>query len=186
MKEFIKHPLKTGSITPSSAFLAEKMLEHIPSDKSKFIIELGPGTGAITKHIIPKLSKDCQFLGVEINEEMIKFLETEYPDMKIAPISAENLDKYLIESGLSKATHIISGLPWAIFNEELQEAILASIVKSMREDGVFTTFAYVHALKLKTAKNFKEKLSSFFETIEMTSPIWMNIPPAIVYHCRLK
>ena len=117
---------------------------------------------------------------------MIKFLEKEFPTLKIAPISAEKLDQYLLENGLSKATHIISGLPWAIFNEDLQEAILASIVKSMQPEGIFTTFAYVHALKLKPAKNFKEKLSSFFGNVEVTSPVWMNIPPAIVYNCRLK
>ena len=126
------------------------------------------------------------FLAVEINDEMIKFLEKEFPTLKIAPISAEKLDQYLLENGLSKATHIISGLPWAIFNEDLQEAILASIVKSMQPEGIFTTFAYVHALKLKPAKNFKEKLSSFFGNVEVTSPVWMNIPPAIVYNCRLR
>lgn len=177
--------MKMGSIAPSSSFLADKMLEQITSEKPKFVIELGPGTGAITKFILPKLKKDCQFLAIEINEEMISFLENEFPNIKIAAISAEKLDVYLKEQNLSKATHIISGLPWAIFNDELQEAILASIVKSMKPDGVFTTFAYVHALKLKPAKVFKEKLSTFFKNIEVTSPVWMNIPPAIIYHCRL-
>ena len=186
MKEFIKHPMKMGSIAPSSSFLADKMLEQISTQNSEFVIELGPGTGAITKHILPKLSNNRQFLGIEINIEMIKFLENEFPGIKIAPISAEKLNIYLVENGLPKASHIVSGLPWAIFNDDLQEAILASIAASLKPDGVFTTYAYVHALQLKTAKNFRKRLSSFFSNIEVTSPVWMNIPPAIVYHCRKK
>lgn len=186
MKEFIKHPMKMGSIAPSSSYLADKMLEQINSNNNQFVVELGPGTGAITKHILPKLSNLNQFLGIEINIEMIKYLENEFPSIKIAPISAEKLNIYLVENGLPSPSHIISGLPWAIFNDDLQEAILASIAASLKSDGVFTTYAYVHALQLKTAKNFRKRLSKFFENIEVTSPVWMNIPPAIVYHCRLK
>lgn len=185
MKEFLKHPMKTGSITPSSSYLADKMLENVNCENSEFIVELGPGTGAITKHIVSRLKSDCQFLALEINPEMIKCLQDEFENINIAPISAEILDQYLDENHLPKANHIISGLPWAIFNEKLQEAILRSIVKSLHSEGEFTTFAYMHALKLKPARHFKEMLDSLFNNVEVSSPVWRNFPPAVVYRCHL-
>ncbi|PCJ62038.1 MAG: SAM-dependent methyltransferase [Planctomycetota bacterium] len=186
IKEFIKHPSKTGSISPSSSFLSLKMLEPYTANENRgFIVELGPGTGAITKYILEEINDIKDFLTIEINTNMVKHLIKKYPELDIAPISAEYLHEYLTEKKLPKPSHIISGLPWAVFKDELQDKILESVSTSLEENGCFTTFAYLHALKLKSAIKFREKLNKTFSKVETTSPIWRNIPPAIVYHCHL-
>ena len=55
IKEFWKDKKMIGSILPSSKFLAAKMLNHIPLENTKLIIELGPGTGIFTEKIIEKI-----------------------------------------------------------------------------------------------------------------------------------
>lgn len=49
---FLKNWKQIGSITPSSNFLSRKMLKGLDISGAKMIVELGAGTGSITKHII--------------------------------------------------------------------------------------------------------------------------------------
>lgn len=184
MREFIKNPMKMGSITPSSKFLANKMIDEICLKKNNFIIELGAGTGAITKNIIEKVEDQNNFLTVEINPQLATFLKDKFPNLNIAEISAEFLKEYLTENNLPQANGIISGLPWAIFNDQIQNTILTSIVDSLAQNGTFVTFAYIHALKMKPAKLFKQKLNKHFKSVQVSTPIWINIPPAIIYICK--
>lgn len=184
MREFIKNPMKMGSITPSSKFLANKMIEEINICNNHFIVELGAGTGAITKNLIEKIDDQNNFLSVEINPKLSAFLKAKFPNLNIAEISAEHLKDYLTENNLPQADGIISGLPWAIFNDSIQNKILKNIVDSMTKDGTFVTFAYIHALKMKPAKSFKQKLNKHFKSVQISSPIWINIPPAIIYICK--
>ncbi|MFH0929815.1 MAG: hypothetical protein V1814_01015 [Candidatus Moraniibacteriota bacterium] len=59
LKAFIKNPLRTGSIIQSSPILADKMLEKIDFRNAKCIVELGSGSGIITKK---NIEKDAQRL----------------------------------------------------------------------------------------------------------------------------
>ena len=51
LQAFLKNPLKVGAIAPSSPALAAKMLEDIEPDENDVVLELGVGTGAITKFL---------------------------------------------------------------------------------------------------------------------------------------
>ncbi len=51
LQAFLKNPAKVGAITPSSPELALKMLKGIQPDDKNIILELGVGTGAITKYL---------------------------------------------------------------------------------------------------------------------------------------
>ena len=49
--KFIYSPGQIGSVTPSSKYLARKMIEPVQWNKLQSVAELGAGTGAITKYI---------------------------------------------------------------------------------------------------------------------------------------
>jgi len=49
LKKFIDEPKKIGSLTPSSKFLARKMLKNLPWKNFSSVAELGAGTGTFTK-----------------------------------------------------------------------------------------------------------------------------------------
>jgi phospholipid N-methyltransferase len=183
IKEVIRHPLKTGAIAPSSPFLAREMLRFWPQGSKKLIVEFGPGTGAVTRSIDKKMNGES-YLGFELNPQFIKQLEKKLPHLDVCHRSASDLKDELTARGLSKPDLIVSGLPWSIFSDSLQESILKATSEELQEDGTFSTFAYVHALKLKQAKAFANKLHEHFSSVQTSKVIWRNLPPAVIYHCK--
>src|SRR6476661_7642804 len=83
LQAFLKNPLKVGAIAPSSPELASKMLEGIEPDEDNVVIELGVGTGAITKFLQSKIPDEKSYLGIELDENLVKSLNRNYPDLKI-------------------------------------------------------------------------------------------------------
>jgi phospholipid N-methyltransferase len=67
LQAFIKNPLKVGAITPSSPELAREMLKGIEPNEKNIILELGVGTGAITKFIGEVVPDEKSYLGIEID-----------------------------------------------------------------------------------------------------------------------
>ncbi len=78
LKKFIDEPKKIGSLTPSSKFLARKMLQNLPWKNFSHIAELGAGTGIFTEQIIERKSPACKCLIVEQDFSMQHLLKEKY------------------------------------------------------------------------------------------------------------
>ncbi len=150
---------------------------------NKNIVELGPGTGAITTQIIQHMGEYNNFLGIELNEKIHHYVSMRFPQHKIILDNAVNLPQIIKKENIDPIDIVISGLPWAIFPGDLQDQILSAIVQSLKDEGIFSTFAYIHGYVLPAAKRFKHKLYKHFSKVEKSSIIWKNIPPAYVYKC---
>src|ERR1700691_5191658 len=57
----------TASLFPSSRFLASALLRAIDFSAARVIVELGVGTGAITKEILRRLKPNSVLLGLDLN-----------------------------------------------------------------------------------------------------------------------
>jgi phosphatidylethanolamine/phosphatidyl-N-methylethanolamine N-methyltransferase len=123
--EFLKNPMCVGAIAPSSVNLAKEMLHYWPNKENATIVEYGPGTGVFTKKINERI-KAHNVHAFELNPEFINNLKSQFPNINIVNDSAEKLPDVLEENNHEKASLIVSGLPWAIFNSELQESLLNS------------------------------------------------------------
>ncbi|OGV50183.1 MAG: hypothetical protein A2017_18645 [Lentisphaerae bacterium GWF2_44_16] len=184
LKQFLKNPVKTGALCASSPLLSKTMTEDISIEKAKSVVELGPGTGAVTRHIIKSISNETVFFAVELNEEFLHILKEKFPDVKFYNDTAANLNLMASAEGLSNIDVIVSGLPWASFSPQLQEELLSAITKSLSPGGIFTTFAYLQGMLLPSAWNFKKLLNKHFSVVAKSHVVWRNIPPAFVYRCR--
>jgi phospholipid N-methyltransferase len=179
----LRHPKKTGAVAPSSPFLAREIISHWPSSPEALVVEYGPGTGAITKQLVKRLQSKQSYLGFEMNPSFIQHLEKILPQLDFVHASAEKIGPECKKRDLPKADLIVSGLPWAIFDPKLQESILQATAEHLAPGGVFSTFAYVHALPLPRARQFACRLRSSFKEVKVSQVIWRNLPPAVIYHC---
>ena len=185
MTQFILHPSKIGAIAPSSTNLAAQMTEPIDLNHTKVIVEYGSGTGVFTKYVRDRIDiNKTLFFGFEMNKEMVKIAKQNVPDIEIFEDSAEKLREYLKKYEVKHADAIISGLPWAVFPDELQDNILYETQMGLKKGGIFTSFTYVHSLLLPAAQRFKKKLIKYFSEVSLSPVIWKNIPPAVVYRCK--
>lgn len=176
--------MTTGAICSSSKGLSRMMTSDIGLEDAGVVVELGPGTGAITRSILPKLKDDTDFFTVELNESVIPVFKERFPDCDIYHENAAKLPEILRQRGKKCADVILSGLPWASFPESLQDELLAAILNSLSEGGSFATFAYLQGVILPTGMKFRRKLHQFFRSVELSPVVWMNLPPAFVYRCR--
>lgn len=173
--ESIKTIKKSGTLTQSSTQLCKAMTSDI-NHNHKVIVEIGAGDGAITKHILSKMSKNARVFSFEINEAHFEKL-LEFNDERLIPIldSAENIQLHLESYGYDKADIIISSLPFMVLSTELTFKILEKCHQSINKGSLFIQFHYSNGLK----KLYK----STFNKVE-TEFVLLNAPPAIVFRCE--
>ena len=183
LKKFIDEPKKIGSLTPSSRFLADRMLKNLPWEKFSHVAELGAGTGIFTKQIIERKNSACKVLVVEQDFSMRRMLEEKYNKSVMPPPEnnvifdsfAENLRETLQEINFPPLDCVISGLPFANMEEDLRRRIIENVHGSLKRDGIFVMFQY--------SLQMKNLLRKYFSSVE-TNFFLLNFPPAFVYLCK--
>lgn len=180
---FLSRPGRIGAIGPSSQALTAEMLQGCHLDKMENVVELGPGTGALTGAILAQIGPRTRFLAVELDEGCVNHLTRKFPRLSIVHDSAENLQNLLKQRGIQHLDCIISGLPWASMPDSIQCPTFEAVMKSLRPGGTFRTFAYVHASWFPTANRFRRLLEKHFASVGKSRVVWKNLPPAFVYQC---
>lgn len=184
VKQFLVSPGKTGALVASSRELATLITRTASIPKAKTIVELGPGTGVFTKKILQQLSGNTVFFALDVNPFFVDETRRQCSKAVVYHDTAVNVKRYLSRHGVSKCDCIISSLPWAGFDKDLQESILQQIVDVLEPGGEFLTFAYLHNVFFPTARLFHHMLYHKFRRVTTTKIVWKNVPPAFVYYCR--
>lgn len=184
LQAFIKNPLKVGSIAPSSPELALKMLEGISPDENNVVIELGVGTGAITKHLQEIVPDEKSYLGIEVDGNLVKSLRTKFPDLKIVRGNARDLEKIHQKTNLGKVSYIISCLPFVSIPNEIGEEILGEIDKFMQKGCIFRTFQYAPSYYMPSAIKLREFMRKRYGKSKKSKLIVNNLPPAFTLTWR--
>ncbi|MBO4649459.1 MAG: methyltransferase domain-containing protein [Lentisphaeria bacterium] len=182
--QFLKKPRMTGAVCSSSQGLARMLVTGIDLEHAQTVAELGPGTGAVTGAILDSMSPSGRFFAVELNDDIISTFKARFPAVKIYNDSAANLPDLLQRENMEALDAVISGLPWAIFPDDLQKAILDAVTQSLKPGGFFTTFAYLQGVILPSGQHFRKQLAQYFSLVEKSPVVWRNFPPAFVYRCR--
>ena len=181
---FLKNPSQVGACCPSSPSLCHEITSSIGVENASLVVELGPGTGAITEMICCKMKQDALLAAVELNEKMAQNIEQKFSNVTVFRGCASELDNMLRSRQLPQAEIVISGLPFALFPDDLQEKILRSVVHSLAPGGTFATFTYLQGAILPAGIRFRRKLERIFPQVTSSPIVWKNIPPAFVYRCR--
>src|SRR3982751_1609588 len=137
LQAFLKNPAKVGSITPSSPELAKRMIAGIKPQPDDVVLELGVGTGAITKFLQEIVPDDSSYLGIELDRDLVRSLKKNYPDMMIVRGDALEADMIHRRSGLGKVGTIICCLPFVSMPNEVGDNILQEIDKFMQRGCTF-------------------------------------------------
>ncbi len=178
LQAFVKNPLKVGAIAPSSTDLAKKMLDGIAPNKDNIILELGVGTGAITKHIAHILPNKDSYLGIELDADLVRHLRKTYPDLSIKRGNALEAGKIHRRSGLGKVGAIICCLPFVTMPNEIGENILSEISVFMDKGCLFRTFQYAHGYYMPSAIKLREFMRNRYGKSKRSKIIVKNVPPA--------
>jgi phospholipid N-methyltransferase len=177
LQAFLKNPTKVGSITPSSPELARVMLDGIKPDAENVVIELGVGTGAITKYLQELVPDDSSYLGIELDEALVRLLTKNFPDLNIVCANAAETSDIHARSGLGKVSYIISCLPFVSLPAEIRDGVLADIDRFMQKGCLFRALQYAHGYYLPSAVKFRKLMRDRYGKEKRSPLVIKNVPP---------
>ncbi|MFW5845624.1 MAG: class I SAM-dependent methyltransferase [Planctomycetota bacterium] len=163
-----------GAVAPSSGQLARSMLKRLgPLQPGQVIVELGPGTGAITKRI-RRLYPEHPLLAVEFDELFARRLQNRFPGARICAGCASRLPEHLERHGFQPEDvgGVISGLPLLNFPLELRSRIFDGIADSLPSGRRYVQFTY-------SKRAWRHIHPQRFQS-EPSRRIFFNVPPAVV------
>ncbi len=175
---FLKNPLKVGSIAPSSPELAQKMLDEIRPDEKNVVLELGVGTGAITKFLQEIVPSKESYFGIELDKDLVKLLRKNFPELKIVRGNACDTFSIYQKNGFGKVGYIICCLPFVSMPNEIGERILKEVDRFMEKGCVFRTFQYAHGYYFPSAVKLREHMRHRYGKAKKSRLIVKNMPPA--------
>jgi phosphatidylethanolamine/phosphatidyl-N-methylethanolamine N-methyltransferase len=178
LQAFLKNPGTVGSITPSSPELARRMVAGLRPNADNVVLELGVGTGAITKFLQDIVSDGDSYLGIELDRDLVKSLRKNYPQMKIVRGNALEAAEIHRKSGLGKVGTIICCLPFVSMPNEVGDKILQEVDKFMQLGCTFRTFQYAHGYYFPSAIRLREFMRDRYGKSKRSSMIVKNVPPA--------
>ena len=178
LQAFLKNPLKVGAIAPSSPELAAEMLQGIHPDDHNIVLELGVGTGAITRFLRNAIPSRDSYLGLELDADLVRSLNKKFPDMNIICGNAANAYSIHREMGLGKVRYMVCCLPFVSLPKEVSDNVLAEIIKFMDEGCELRIFQYAHGYFLPPAIKLREFLKTRYGKSKRSPLVLKNVPPA--------
>ncbi|MBK3632292.1 methyltransferase domain-containing protein [Streptomyces sp. MBT97] len=177
--EFLRRPLMTGAVAPSSRRLAYAMTEGTGLERARLVAELGPGTGVFTDAILARLGPDARLVAVELNPVLAARLSATRRDTRLTVVRGSAAELAAAVDGPVDA--VVSGLPWTVMPQDRRRRILDAVTEVLAPGGRFSTFAYLHAAWTPPARAFTAELVRRFDRLERSKAVWANLPPAFVH-----
>lgn len=160
-KKFIKDPVNIGAIIESSNSSAKKIAKIINKTKVKNIIEIGGGTGQLSKYIN---NKNLTIL--DQDKEFYKILKKKYPSSKI--LNSCGLD---YAKNYKKKFGLLASIP--LIKKVTKSKLISLVNKQIQNKNLefFILLGYRYEDQFKSLKFKKRKRYIVLQ----------NIPPAFIW-----
>lgn len=177
-RQWLRRPLATAAVSPSSRFLAKRIIAALPPGTRR-VIELGPGTGTFTHALIEHGIDTDNLLAVEFNPALHQYLRTHFPGLQVVEGDARALPE--VAEVRAFAQHapvqaVVSGLGLLGMSKDNQRAVLEGAFGLMAENGVFVQFTYGPVAPVASEILREMQLHAVRRSFTL-----LNLPPASVY-----
>ena len=176
--EWASKPLELGAVSPSGKPLARMMAAQVDPAAPGYVVELGPGTGVITRALIERGIAQERLLLVEFNPEFAAMLRRRFPRARVVVGDAYDIANLLPEIIGDKAVAaVVSGLPLFTKPAEQRRKLVRDALALVGDAvGAFIQFSY--ALVPPVPRD------PWAYTLRGTKRVWWNLFPARVWVYR--
>lgn len=176
LRSWIEKPLHMGAVMPSGRVLARTMAQYVDINSTGPVVELGPGTGAITNALITHGVDEKRLVLVEFNPAFCALLRDRYPQATVVQGDAYALRDTLWNILGAPAAAVVSGLPLVTKPMLTRLKLIRDAFVALSPGAPFVQFTY------SVAPPIPKSLPGV--TTEASERIWMNLPPARVWVYR--
>jgi phosphatidylethanolamine/phosphatidyl-N-methylethanolamine N-methyltransferase len=180
IKTLFESPRLTGAVSPSGRFLARAMARAVNPSRPGLVVELGPGTGPVTKALIERGVPAQDLALVEYDPAFCRLLAQRYPRVRILQGDAYDLTRTLAELRGQPIRAIVSSLPLLNEPQARRQELLRQAFALMEPDGVFVQFTY------GVVAPAPRRIGGLRLSAIAGAPVWLNLPPARVWTYRLE
>jgi phospholipid N-methyltransferase len=177
--KFLRQGTAIASLAPSSPWLSRTTVRNIDWDRARVIVELGAGTGPITRVLADKAAPGCRVVVLERDPDFCRLLRERFQgrsDFEIVEGDVRDLATILADRGIGQADYIVSGLPVPSFPRDLQDALFRVVRQVLKPDGTYNQITELPWVYWRFYRKYFEDVRFVFEP--------RNLPPAGAYFCR--
>ena len=176
IRSWMEKPLATGAVMPSGKPLARAMAKCVNPDVAGPVIELGPGTGAVTAALVEQGVDPSRLVLVEFNPTFCRLLRSRYPAATVVQGDAYGIKRLLASLIRQPAAAVVSGLPLFTKPLKFRLRLLADAFTLLSPGAPFVQFTYAVVSPIPRAHSGVRAQAS--------ERIWFNLPPARVWVYR--
>jgi len=170
---WLKAPHRIGALAPSSRYLARAMASQIDARHARLVIELGGGTGSITRALLAAGLPPERLIVVERDERLHRLLAERFPQLRVLQGDAAHLVQLLRPLGITTVSSIVSSLPLLSMPKRVRHRIVEQSFTMLSERGSLVQFTYGIASPLPERE--------FPVAGKVMGLVWRNIPPAVIW-----
>lgn len=177
--KFLRHGTAIASLAPSSPWLSRATVENIDWGAAGVIVELGAGTGPITRVLAEKARPDCRVVVLERDPDFAKILIERFsglPNFEVLKADVRDLASILADRNIRRVDHVVSGLPVPSFPKDLQRKLFRAVGGVLDPAGTFNQITELPWIYQRFYRRYFDDVRFRFEP--------RNFPPAGAYICR--
>jgi phosphatidylethanolamine/phosphatidyl-N-methylethanolamine N-methyltransferase len=172
-RQWLRSPKSMGSVLPSSRALARAVTRAIVWRPGQQLIELGAGTGAITRGLVESRLPLDAITVVELDDSLCAYLRARFPGIRVIHGDATRLGESLGPDAAGRVGTVISGLPMVNMPLEFQRAIIEQSFALLGPGGCILQYSYSPIRPVPARKlGIKAELLNY---------VVRNMPPATVW-----
>lgn len=174
VQEALQTPKQIGAIAPSGSRLAASMADWLCEKPSGYVLELGPGTGAVTEWLIRKGLPQEKLVAVEMSKRLVEHLKQRYPLARILTGDAFEIEKILesLDIKPGQISMVFSSLPLLNFPRNEAMTLADKLHDYLEPGGKLVMYTYHLGKKTRRPLGRLQPVSS--------NIVWLNLPPARV------
>jgi len=201
-RECRQHFHTTGAILPSSRFLARALVRPLHGPRPAWrILEVGPGTGSVTREIARRMTPADRLDAVEINTRFAELVERRVRQERAFTRCRDQIEiitaavQDLLGTGMYDL--IVSGLPLNNLSPHEVREIFATYNRLLKPGGTLTFYEYTLVRQLKSPFVDRRERRRLFRVGRVMrgyirdyqirrERIFINVPPATVRYLRFE
>ncbi|MBN9431425.1 MAG: methyltransferase domain-containing protein [Bosea sp.] len=169
-------PLTTGAVSPSGKALTKLMASFVDPADPRPVVELGPGTGVVTKALLDRGVSPERLVSIEFNPDFCALLRKRFSGVNIIQGDAYTLGETLKGTVDGEISAVVSSLPLFTRPPEMRRALILEALGRMPAGRPLIQFSYALVPPVPAEPGLF--------TVEHTHWVVMNLPPARVWLYR--
>ena len=170
-RELLTDPRDVGAVCPSSPYLAQAMAAELRNVGDGLVVELGAGTGSITRALLQQGVAPERLILIERSAKLAVHLRKQFPFVRVIEGDARELNK-LLGSDAKEVKAVVSGLPLRSMSAGAVSEIVQQLKQLLTGGGILIQFTY-------DLRPWSVCMDTTMRR-ERTRLVWKNLPPARV------